>query len=179
MTGRRLSVDGRISPSARLAVAAATGVIVLLLVAAAVAPPPDRTRRTHHQSRTASGRAWTTRSVQRQAGAVSPPQLARARSAASRFLGSYLRFAYGEASASSVGAVAPALHRRLRNERGLVAPVERWRHPRVVSLMETGQAHDVVLATALVDDGGIANYAIRITLRDTRSGWLVSALDSG
>jgi hypothetical protein len=84
-----------------------------------------------------------------------------------------LRFAYGEAPASSVRA-APALHRRLRGQRALVAPVERRRHPRVVSLMETGQGHGVVLATALVDDGGNAIYAIRITLRDTRSGWLVT-----
>jgi hypothetical protein len=179
VTSRRLSVGGRISASARLAAVAAIGVTVLLLVALALAPPPDRTRGTHHQSRTASGRAWTTRSVQLQAGAVLPPQLARARSAARRFLASYLRFAYGEAPASSVGAVAPALHRRLRDQRALFAPVEQRRHPRVVSLMETGQAHDVVLATALVDDGGIANYAIRIKLRDTRSGWLVSALDGG
>jgi hypothetical protein len=90
-----------------------------------------------------------------------------------------LRFAYGEAPASSVGAVAPALRRRLRGQRALVSPVERRRHPRVVSLMATGQARGVVLAAALVDDGGIANYAIRVTLRDTRSGWLVSALDGG
>ena len=177
MTVRRLSAGGRVSPSARLA-AAATGVTVLLVVALALAPPPDRTRRTH-QSRTASSRARATRSARWRAGAVSPLQLARARSAAKRFLAGYLRFAYGEAPASSVRAAAPALHRRLRGHRVLVAPVERRRHPRVVSLMDTGQAPGVVLATALVDDGGIANYAIRITLRDTRSGWLVSALDGG
>jgi hypothetical protein len=75
--------------------------------------------------------------------------------------------------------MAPALHRRLIGQRAFIAPVERRRHPRVVRLMETGQRHGVVLATALVDDGGVANYAIRITLRDARSGWLVSALDGG
>jgi hypothetical protein len=155
------------------------GVTVLLVVALALAPTPDRTRSTHHQSRATSGRVRSTRSVERQPGAVSSLQLARARSAAKRFLAGYLRFAYGETLASSVGTVAPALHRRLRDQRALVAPVERRRHPRVVSLMQTGQAHDVVLVTALVDDGGIANYAIRITLRDTWSGWLVSALDGG
>ena len=91
----------------------------------------------------------------------------------------YLRFAYGKAPASSVRAVAPALRRQLRGQRALVAPVQRLRHPRVVSLMATGQERGVVLATALVDDGGIANYAVRVTLRDTRSGWLVSAVDGG
>jgi hypothetical protein len=94
-------------------------------------------------------------------------------------LAGYLRFAYGKAPASAVRGGAPALRRQLQGQRALVAPVERRRHPRVVSLMATAQERGVVLATALVDDGGIANYAVRVTLRDTRSGWLVSAVDGG
>jgi hypothetical protein len=176
--GRRLSLGRRISPSARL-VAAATSATVLLIVALALAPTPVRTRRTHHQPRTASSRVRTTRFLQRHAGAAPPGQLARARSVARRFLVGYLRFAYGEAPASSVRAMAPALHRRLRGHRALVAPVERRRHPHIVSLMATSQARGVVLATALVDDGGIANYAVGVTLREIRSGWVVSALDGG
>src|SRR5438067_7046432 len=122
--GRRLSVGGRISPSARLVVAAATSGTVLLIVALALVPPPGRPRRTHHQSRAASSRARTNRFLHWHAGATSLGQLARARSGARRFLVGYLRFAYGEASGSSVRAAAPALQRRLRGHRGLVAPVE-------------------------------------------------------
>jgi hypothetical protein len=90
-----------------------------------------------------------------------------------------LPFAYGEASASSVRAATPALRRQLRGQRALVAPAERRRNPRVISLVAAGQERGVALATALVNDGGIANYAVRLTLGETRSRWLVSAVDGG
>ncbi|MGN6171055.1 MAG: hypothetical protein ACTHQQ_23220 [Solirubrobacteraceae bacterium] len=96
-----------------------------------------------------------------------------------RFLAGYLRFAYAEAPVSSVRAVGPGLRRELRDTRALVAPVERGRHPRVISLVVTGPERGVVRATALIDDGGIANYAVRVTLREARSHWLVSAVDDG
>ena len=178
--GRGLSVRGRISPAPRLvAVAAAAGVAVLLLAAFQLAPTTDTSRKTHQRSRTANGRVRPTHSVERHRGVVSRRQLARARSVAKRFLAGYLAFAYGQARVTSIRAVAPALRRRLRGQHVHVAPVEQRRHPRVISLVAAGRARGSVLATALVDDGGIANYAIRVTLRDTRSGWLVSALDGG
>lgn len=93
-------------------------------------------------------------------------------------MGAYLRFAYGETQASSVRPVGPSLRRALR-QRVLLAPAERGRHPRVISLEASGQKRGVVLATAIIDDGGIASYAIRVTVRKTRSGWLVSAVDGG
>ncbi len=95
------------------------------------------------------------------------------------FLAGYLPFAYGQASASSVPAVTPALRRQLRRERVQVTPVERRRRPRVVSLTALGQAPGIVVATALIDDGGIANYAMRLTVRRTSGGWLVSGVDGG
>jgi hypothetical protein len=154
-------------------------VALLLLAALALAPGADRTRTAHHPSRTASSGARAAHSLKGHAEAVSRRQLVRARSAARRFLAGYLRVAYGEASASSVREAAPALLRRLRGRRVLVAPVARLRHPRVISLVATAQAHGVALATALVDDGGIANYSVRVTLRETRSRWVVSAVDGG
>lgn len=93
-------------------------------------------------------------------------------------MGAYLRFAYGETQASSVRPVGPSLRRALR-QRVLLAPAERGRHPRVISLEASGQKRGVVLATAIIDDGGIASYAIRVTVRKTRSGWLVTAVDGG
>ncbi|HEY3944232.1 MAG TPA: hypothetical protein VGL78_03310 [Solirubrobacteraceae bacterium] len=93
-------------------------------------------------------------------------------------MGGYLRFAYGQAPGSSVRAVGPSLRLKLRRL-VQVAPAERGRHPRVISVEASGQKRGVVLATAVIDDGGIASYAVRVTLRETRSGWLVSAVDGG
>ena len=111
--GRRLRVRGRTSPSTRVLAGAAMGAAVLVLAAFALAPAPDRTRAAHHSSRTPRSRATTGRSVSRQAGAVPPRQLARARSATRQFMRGYLRFAYGEAPASSVRAVGHSLRRQL------------------------------------------------------------------
>lgn len=88
----------------------------------------------------------------------------------------YLRLAYGRGSASSVRAVVPSLCRRLR-QRALGAPAERARHPRVISLETSGPKRGVVIASAIIDDGGIAAYTVRVTVREMRSGWLVSAVD--
>jgi hypothetical protein len=173
--GRRLSLRGRTSPQLRVvAVAMAMSAAVLLLAAVALVTAPDRTRRAQDPPRGAIGRVWPIRSVNRQAGAIA---LARARSAARQFFAGYLRFAYGKAPASSVRRVARALRRRLWGQRALVAPDERRRHPRVLSLTATGHGRGVVVVTALVDDGGVANYAVRVVVRDTRWGWLVSAVD--
>jgi hypothetical protein len=46
-------------------------------------------------------------------------------------------------------------------------------------LTTLGQASGAVVATALIDDGGIANYALRLTVRRTSRGWLVSRVDGG
>jgi hypothetical protein len=73
----------------------------------------------------------------------------------------------------------PALRRQLKRERMQVTPVERRRHPHVVSLTVLGQASGAVVATALISDGGIANYAVRLTVRRTNRGWLVSRVDGG
>ena len=95
------------------------------------------------------------------------------------FLAGYLPFAYGRASAVPVRAVTPALARQLRRDRAQVTPVERRRRPRVFSLTALGRASGVVVATALIGDGGITSYAVRITLREARAGWLVSRVDEG
>ena len=106
-------------------------------------------------------------------------QLARARRVARTFLAGYLPFAYGRASAGSVWAVTPALRRELWRERVQVTPVQRRRRPRVITLTALGQAAGVVVITALIDDGGIASYAVRLTIRRTNRAWLVSRVDEG
>ncbi len=91
----------------------------------------------------------------------------------------FLPFLHGTASATSVAPATPELRRELARDRVTGTPVERRRHPRVVSFGTAGQGLDVVMATALVADGGVATYALRITLRHERFGWAVSAVDEG
>jgi len=96
-----------------------------------------------------------------------------------RFLEGYLRLVYGRGSASSVAGATPGLRRRLARATALVTPAERRRHPQVVALEAFGRAPGVVVASALVADGGVTTYAVRITLRESRSGWLVTGVDGG
>jgi hypothetical protein len=164
----------RLSPRAR-----AIAVVVLLFGAAVLALAPthqvsDRARRPPTRATTR-----TRRDAPAPPSPVSAAQLARARRVARTFFAGYLPFAYGRASAASVQAATPAVRRRLKRERVQVTPVERRRRPRVVTLTALGRASGVVIVTALVDDGGIANYAVRLTLRRTNRGWLVSRVDGG
>jgi len=110
----------------------------------------------------------------RVASPVSAAGLARARSVATSFVDSYLSVAYGRAPAALVIGVTPALGAELSRGMAWVTPAERERHPRVVSLEAVGQEPGFVLATASVSDGGIATYALRITLQEGTRGWLVS-----
>ena len=112
-------------------------------------------------------------------GPVSSIGLHRAALAADRFVRSYLRFAYGRASAGSVRAVAPALRSELMREHVHVTPAQRVRHPRVVSLGVVGTTPGFVVATATVDDGGVAAYRLRFSLRERAGRWLVSNVEDG
>lgn len=167
----------RRAPSRHLA-AAATALLALGILALALAPA---SRPRHPTRRPPAGPASLQTRGRQQPGAssLSTVELARAREVASRFLEGYLPFVYGRASAGSVPAVEPALRGRLRSQTAVVTPAERRRHPRVLSLEVAGQASGVALATALIADGGITTYALRITLKEGRSGWLVSAVDGG
>lgn len=170
----------RLSPPGRRVAVAALGLVALSIVASALTPTPQLGHGTH--GRSASSRGTTFRStvgVQRRAAPVSAAELARVRVVAGRFLESYLPFVYGRASAVSVSELTPALRRQLLPKRAWPTPVERRRHPRVVSLEVAGKAPGVVVATALVEDGGITIYPLRITLRRGRAGWLVSSVDEG
>jgi hypothetical protein len=110
---------------------------------------------------------------------VSGSDLRLASRVARRFLLSYLKFAYGRASASSVRAAIPALRIQLTRERDQVAPAQRVRHPRVVSLRVVGTTPGFVVATATFDDGGIAPYRLRFSLQEWAGRWLVSNVEDG
>ena len=177
MTGRLVTALGRRSRITRRLTLAALGLVVLLVVASALAParhpanrpvvPPAVPTRTQ-RGPTAGG--------SRQ---ISPVELVAARRVAARFLAGYLPFLYGRGSARWIDAVTPGLRRQLSRWRGLATPVEGERHPRLVSLTAVAPSPAAILATALVADGGVSTYALRITLSAGRGGWLVSSVDGG
>jgi hypothetical protein len=98
---------------------------------------------------------------------------------ARRFLVSYLGFAYGRGSARSVTGVTPVLRSQLIAQRAQATPAERGRHPRVVSLATVGTTPGFVVATATIEDGGIAAYRLRFTLQEHADRWLVSSVQEG
>lgn len=177
MIGRLVAALGRRSPTTRRLMLPAVALVVLLVVVSALAPSPHPA---HRSVPPPAGPARTRRTATAPGSRlISPDGLARARRVAARFLASYLPFLYGRASARSFEAVTPGLRRQLSDTRGLVTPVERQRHPRVVSLTAVRQAPAAVLASGLVADGGVTTYALRLMLRAGRGGWLVSGVDGG
>jgi hypothetical protein len=156
---------------------AALGLFVLLVVASALAP----VRHPAHDPLARSAAPARTQRTPTAAGShpISPAGFVAARRVAARFLAGYLPFLYGRGSARSIEVVTPGLHVQLSREPALVTPVERQRHPRLVSLTTVAQSPAGILATALVADGGVTTYALRITLSAGRNGWLVSSVDAG
>jgi hypothetical protein len=110
---------------------------------------------------------------------VSAAELRRASEVAERFAVSYLRFAYGRATARSVVEVEPALRSQLIRGRSPVTPIERQRHPRLLSLHTVGTMPGFVVATATVEDGGIAAYRLRFSLEEHSGRWLVGTVEEG
>ncbi len=173
----RSLVTRRARSARRLALVLA-GLVVLGAIGSALAPPSETGPR--HGSPTA-GRTRGAPPVGAKVGEslLSAAQLDSARTAAGRFLAGYLPFAYGRGSASAIQLATQGLRRKLLRKRAQVTPVERRRHPRVVSLQAAGQAPGEVLATAMVGDGGITAYALRLTVEEIRGSWLVSDVDGG
>jgi hypothetical protein len=110
---------------------------------------------------------------------VSTADLRRVGRVASRFLASYLRFAYGRGSGGSVKGVTPGLHSELVAQRAQATPAERRRHPRVISVATVATTPGFVVATATIEDGGIAAYRLRFALREEGGRWLVSDVWEG
>jgi hypothetical protein len=164
MIGRAASMLSRQSHRTRGLTVAAVGLLVLVLAASALAPSPRPSRGSRRQA------TWTTRSIRKPARPPSDPQVAAgeldgARRVAGRFLAGYLPVLYGSVSASAVEGPASAVRSQLTGSRALLTPVERRRHPRLISLGTLAQASGVVLATALITDGGVTTFALRIIVQ--------------
>lgn len=105
--------------------------------------------------------------------------IGRARRVAERFLSGYLPFAYGRGGADAISGIASTLRQQLLHKRAELTPVERRRRPRVVSLQTTATTPTFVVATAVIDDGGVTTYRLRFELEGGGSRWLVSGLQEG
>ena len=172
----------RLPPRVRRIVAAATLLLLAGGAVASLAPEANPGRKAGQSVGTVRSRSPGPSAppvLSRPGPPVSAPDLRIATRVVRGFLVSYLKFAYGGASESSVKGVTPGLRSQLIRERARVTPAERGRRPRVVALEVVGKAPGVALGTALVDDGGVATYSLRITLRGGRAGWLVSGETGG
>ena len=180
MTAWLISALERLPPRARRVVVVALVLIGAAITALTIAPQPGtRVRRPRPVPRGPARQTPPHPPRQRVPPPVPAAQLRRAHDAAEWFLGSYLSFAYGRARAPSVTPVTPALRNQLVRERAPVTPVERRRHPRVVSLRVVGIMPDFVAAIAAVTDGGIATYPLRFTLQRIAGRWSVSSVLAG
>ena len=183
MTSWLLAVLDRISPRWRRV---AVGAAALLFLTAAIGALTLEARPVERPHQPVRSRAPVVRlplanrpAPQAARQPVSPAELRRATAVAERFAVSYLRFAYGRTTAWSVVGVEPALRSQLIRGRSPVAPIERQRHPRLMSLQTVGTMPSFVVATAIVDDGGIAAYRLRLTLQERSGRWLVRAVEEG
>ena len=110
---------------------------------------------------------------------VSAAAMLQSRRVSARFLAGYLAFAYGRGSALAVRGITQALRRQLLSQRAQLTPVERRRRPRVVAVQTVGTTPAFVVATAVIDDGGVATYRLRFTLRGGAGRWAVSGVEAG
>ena len=75
--------------------------------------------------------------------------------------------------------VTAGLRGQLIRQRARVAPAERGRRPRVVSLRTVGSTPALVVATATIEDGGVAAYRLRFTVQQRIGRWLVGSVQEG
>ena len=182
MTGLLLAAMERVPARGRRAVVAVGALLLLALAIAAPTLTAPREGDGHPRRSAAPPRpsaAATQTSSRRLPPPVAATDLFRARQVAERFLAGYLPFAYGRSSATAVAGITPALRRQLLQQRVQVPSAERSRRPRVVSLQLVGTTPGFVVATAIIDDGGLTTYRLRFTVQRESGGWAVGSLVQG
>ena len=104
-------------------------------------------------------------------------RIAEAKRTARRFLTGYLAYSYGQAPASRIRALAPALERSLAENPPRVPDAERAREPRVKLIQTNGVSPAAASLLALVDDGA-RSYTLVLTLEHGAAGWTVTDVRS-
>ncbi len=180
MSDLLLSVLERLPSRVRRGLVAAGALLVLAAVMTALtltAPHGNGQRQPVRQRQGSVRVKRTTRP--RLAAPVSTAAIPQTRRVAQRFLAGYLPFAYGRGGARAVSGISSALRRQLLHKRAELTPVERRRRPRIVSLQTTATTPTFVVATAVIDDGGVTTYRLRFTLEGRAGRWLVSGVQEG
>jgi hypothetical protein len=168
----------RLPPRLRRLVVAVGALLALGAVMAALTLTAPHSGHEHRRTpRPPVARRSSQPSPRRPPPPVSTAAMLHARRVAERFLAGYLPFAYGRALA--VRDVTPALRRKLLRQRAQLTPAEPRQHPRVVSLQTVGTTPMFVVATAVIDDGGVATYRLRFTLQGRAGRWAVSSVEDG
>lgn len=108
------------------------------------------------------------------AAAGAPPT--DALSTARRFLDGYLAFAYGRGPARAVKYTTGSLAAALRKRAGTVPPALHALHPRVLALRASDASGRAILVTALVTDGEVVAYPLRVMLVLRGGRYLVTGL---
>jgi hypothetical protein len=151
---------------------AAMAVVVALLAAAALlltlTQPVSQARRVTPSVELAHEGART----------VSDPGvlIPEARQSAERFLAGYLGYAYGHSPASWIADASRSLIQSVEAQPPRVPPAARARHPRVISLQLRVAPAGTVAVSAVVNDGGLIDYTIGLTLTANDGRFLVTRL---
>jgi hypothetical protein len=95
---------------------------------------------------------------------------------ARRFLTGYLAYLYGHGGVAGVGDASVALKRSLAAHPPRVSLDIRARHPRAISLAPGASPAGAVGVSALVNDGGIANYTVELLVSRGDGRLLVTGL---
>jgi len=170
----------RLPPRIRRFVVALGALLALGAVMAALtltAPQGDNKRRLTPASPAATSSPRTP--ARRLPPPVSTAALLQARRLAERFLAGYVQFVYGRGSAPAVQGVTPSLRRQLLRGWAQLTPAERQLRPHFVSLQMVGTMPALVVATAVIADGGVATYRLRFTLQRAAGRWAVSGIVEG
>jgi hypothetical protein len=176
MTGWLTSLRDR--PIAERERRAAVAVVAVLLVASAVllaaTRPAGRTRQLAPRKPVASVNGASRSPMPAASAAGVAPAVART---ARGFLAGYLTYLYGHAPVSAVSGATPRLSRSLRAHPPIVSPGVRARRVRVLSLHAAPAPAGLIGVSALVNDGELASYRIRLILARARGRLLVTTVE--
>lgn len=100
-----------------------------------------------------------------------------ARQSAERFLSGYLGYAYGHIPASRIEGASRSLIQSFEAQPPRVPPAARARRPRVVSLQLSVVPAGTVAVSAVVNDGGLIDYTVGLTLAREGGQLLVTGLE--
>jgi hypothetical protein len=156
----------------------AIAIVVVLIVASAVllaaTRPAGRTRKLAPRRPVASANGASRPPMPADAAASVAPAVART---AHGFLAGYLAYLYGRAPASGLTGTTHVLSRSLRGHPPIVSPGVRARRPRVLSLHATPAPVGLIGLSALINDGELASYRVRLILARERGRLLVTAVE--